>query len=571
MAWQVPCQGNDSRSQWISSNKPIKKCPASKMTGHKYSKWINMITHKPLPAQYIVRPYIKTPSIPLYLPGGFTADRVSKLTTAVLNKHVKHKLWREMESRMGLLDSMRTQLQYYDQLSFKNGMEYPNEFKLFYASIEDQIEYVECCLSQLDIKDTIDQVPEGDSNFSYTNFSPINLTPIVVTKGEPLRKHWSRYLKQYRVKDLYSKYSLIIRKPSPKPDLASEMLTRASYNARRSVMLQRTYAEVGTRNEQGWFMVFDTLTLSPDMQRAFYENPNALRDYFRNIARAVLRAEGRSVTDDHSDCYSYLCVPEYGGERGRLHFHALHFMRTLPKDSKDPNFGRNVRNRRQIDSLRGFWGYGFSQPIAIRYKGDAFTRRGWLTPIGKDGKPMQMKPPQAVAGYVCKYINKNVSQKCSDKVTQTRMKSCPIQLPQNPAFQKAFRVRSSRHFGRASLPTQDLSVAALLELTNLDNSLTPYPRILRHCARQELAKRASMLTLAEIRECALPQPNLLKLLRSTMQMETRFNQQSFMSTMTLPLTVKDISDETALWLQRESLEFWTRQNRTAHAFVGAPK
>src|SRR5207302_2430621 len=60
------------------------------------------------------------------------------------------------------------------------------------------------------------------------------------------------------------------------------------------------------------------------------DNPNALRDYFRDIGRMVLAAEGRKANDSHADCYQYFCVPEYGTANGRLHFHAVHFMRTLP-------------------------------------------------------------------------------------------------------------------------------------------------------------------------------------------------------------------------------------------------
>src|SRR5690606_40129018 len=72
--------------------------------------------------------------------------------------------------------------------------------------------------------------------------------------------------------------------------------------------------------------------------------PNALRDYFRDIGRMVLAAEGRKANDSHADCYQYFCVPEYGTANGRLHFHAVPFMRTLPTGSVDPNFGRRVRN-----------------------------------------------------------------------------------------------------------------------------------------------------------------------------------------------------------------------------------
>src|SRR5205085_11874890 len=75
---------------------------------------------------------------------------------------------------------------------------------------------------------------------------------------------------------------------------------------------------------------------------AFYDNPNALRDYFRDIGRMVLAAEGRKANDSHADCYQYFCVPEYGTANGRLHFHAVHFMRTLPTGSVDPNFGRQI-------------------------------------------------------------------------------------------------------------------------------------------------------------------------------------------------------------------------------------
>src|SRR5438874_3699683 len=71
----------------------------------------------------------------------------------------------------------------------------------------------------------------------------------------------------------------------------------------------------------------DTLTLADDRLEAFYDNPNALRDYFRDIGRMVLAAEGRKANDSHADCYQYFCVPEYGTANGRLHFHAVHFMR----------------------------------------------------------------------------------------------------------------------------------------------------------------------------------------------------------------------------------------------------
>src|SRR5207245_9101221 len=103
-----------------------------------------------------------------------------------------------------------------------------------------------------------------------------------------------------------------------------------------------------------------------DRLEAFYDNPNALRDYFRDIGRMVLAAEGRKANDLHADCYQYFCVPEYGTANGRLHFHAVHFMRTLPTGSVDPNFGRRVRNQigRASCRERGWRGAGDGGLIA---------------------------------------------------------------------------------------------------------------------------------------------------------------------------------------------------------------
>src|SRR5437660_7087748 len=43
---------------------------------------------------------------------------------------------------------------------------------------------------------------------------------------------------------------------------------------------------------------------------------------------------------------------------------------------RSPNFGRRVRNRRQLNSLQNTWPYGYSMPIAVRYTQDAFSRSG---------------------------------------------------------------------------------------------------------------------------------------------------------------------------------------------------
>src|SRR5947209_3621295 len=130
----------------------------------------------------------------------------------------------------------------------------------------------------------------------------------------------------------------------------------------------------------GWFIVFDTLTLADDRLEAFYNNPNALRDYFRDIGRMVLAAEGRKANDSHADCYQYFCVPESGTANGRLHFHAVHFMRTLPTGSVDPNFGRRVRNRRRLIALKYTWTSGHSHTIGRPYPQTSFSQASSTQP-----------------------------------------------------------------------------------------------------------------------------------------------------------------------------------------------
>src|SRR5258708_543820 len=110
-------------------------------------------------------------------------------------------------------------------------------------------------------------------------------------------------------------------------DECSRLLEAPTMKSRRGFAIQRLMNAMRQAHADGWFIVFDTLTLADDRLEAFYDNPNALRDYFRDIGRMVLAAEGRRANDSHADCYQYFCVPEYGTANGRLHFHAVHFMR----------------------------------------------------------------------------------------------------------------------------------------------------------------------------------------------------------------------------------------------------
>src|SRR5258706_503361 len=134
-----------------------------------------------------------------------------------------------------------------------------------------------------------------------------------------------------------------------------------------------------------------------------------------------------------------------------LHFHAVHFMRTLPTGSVDPNFGRRVRNRRQLNSLQNTWPYGYSMPIAVRYTQDAFSRSGWLWPVDAKGEPLKATSYMAVGFYVAKYVNKKSDMDLAAKGLGAKEWNNSLKTKLSLLPKKLFRIRMSRNFGMKML------------------------------------------------------------------------------------------------------------------------
>src|SRR5437867_11580200 len=66
-------------------------------------------------------------------------------------------------------------------------------------------------------------------------------------------------------------------------DECSRLLEASTMKSRRGFAIERLMNAMRHAHADGWFIVFDTLTLADDRLEAFYDNPNALRDYFRDI------------------------------------------------------------------------------------------------------------------------------------------------------------------------------------------------------------------------------------------------------------------------------------------------
>src|SRR5579864_5541583 len=431
----------------------------------------------------------------------FDFERIESLKPAIepcgistLSQSPMLRFHKQMDNRIKLLEEIlffRMQ-----GVEFDNGDMYVDGHKAAsdvrdeFVSVTEKLmdELAQCynVLPQLDINNTIDHRPEGDEKWFLENEKTVTQFCRKLAAERPL-------------KDIRDEYNYPKKKGIK--DECSRLLEASTMKSRRGFAIQRLMNAMRQAHADGWFIVFDTLTLADDRLEAFYDNPNALRDYFRDIGRMVLAAEGRKANDSHADCYQYFCVPEYGTANGRLHFHAVHFMRTLPTGSVDPNFGRRVRNRRQLNSLQNTWPYGYSMPIAVRYTQDAFSRSGWLWPVDAKGEPLKATSYMAVGFYVAKYVNKKSDMDLAAKGLGAKEWNNSLKTKLSLLPKKLFRIRMSRNFGM------------------------------------------KMLTMT----------NLLKFMRASIKMIGVSNLQSFIASMTQKLTLSDISDESKNYLDKAGI------------------
>src|SRR5258706_14743481 len=145
-------------------------------------------------------------------------------------------------------------------------------------------------LPQLDSKNTVGRRPDGDDAWFLENEKTVTQFCRKLAAERPL--------KDFRDEDNYAKKKGI-------KDECSRLLEASTMKSRRGFAIQRLMNAMRQAHVDGWFIVFDTITLADDRLEAFYDNPIAFLDYFRDIGRMVLAAEGRKANDSHADCYQY--------------------------------------------------------------------------------------------------------------------------------------------------------------------------------------------------------------------------------------------------------------------------
>src|SRR5690625_7086367 len=97
------------------------------------------------------------------------------------------------------------------------------------------------------------------------------------------------------LKDIRDEYNY--HKKKGIKDECSRLLEASTMKSRRGFAIKRLMNAMRQAHADGWFIVFDTLTLADDRLEAFYDNPNALHDYFCFFVLIVLDAECRSAND----------------------------------------------------------------------------------------------------------------------------------------------------------------------------------------------------------------------------------------------------------------------------------
>lgn len=459
-------------------------------------------------------------------------DIIASCGATLLNQYPYQQMYKQSLARIKLLDKIRL----YHTTTDINDVQQIDPDINFLLSL-----HYNCVLPviiNLDINNTIDHTSETTTE-------------------------WSKYITENPAKLIMQELKYP-PKPKAYQDEATKQLLIVQNKSRASYMKQRIHHQMKISHQKGWFVVFDTLTLSPDKVKAFYDNPNAIRDYTRNIGRKVNQALGLPARAKYTDNYQYICVPEYGTQKGRLHFHLVHLLKALPKGTIDPIQGRTMQQikimqkmkpsatDRAVNTLRGMWNYGMTMPIAVRYTGDAYKNKlGWLHPIDtKSENKLQLKPLMAVGHYIAKYINKSSDQDLIKKQLTNGNNKWTQELRKtlNKLPTHTWKIRTSRGFGMDVLSMKTLPMATLAELTKLHWSVTPISSVLKKNAQKEIKSRLGTLTVREL-PALLPETiNLLTSLRTSMSEIQEFSQLNSTSIMTPKLLLSGISNLTEAYL-----------------------
>src|SRR5207247_250966 len=134
----------------------------------------------------------------------------------------------------------------------------PAELVSVTEKLMDELAQCYNVLPQLDINNTIDHRPEGDEKWFLENEKTVTQFCRKLAAERPL-------------KDIRDEYNYPKKKGIK--DECSRLLEASTMKSRRGFAIQRLMNAMRQAHADGWFIVFDTLTLADDRLEAFYDNP----------------------------------------------------------------------------------------------------------------------------------------------------------------------------------------------------------------------------------------------------------------------------------------------------------
>jgi len=200
------------------------------------------------------------------------------------------------------------------------------------------------------------------------------------------------------------------------------LVAKQARKASNGQAMFRLVCEAFEKRHQGWYPIFNTLTVAPEhLDKVFEKGSRCWRNHIRKVKRAVQIEVYGSVREaqNQPEVLTYFACVERGSETGRLHIHCLMWLKALPAGWRDPNSRFSYTSThppapalREIQELKEYWNYGFSSPIAVRTSADdPYSKLGWRFPVARDelGNYSAIKTSdiRAICYYVVKYLVKD--------------------------------------------------------------------------------------------------------------------------------------------------------------------
>lgn len=399
------------------------------------------------------------------------------------------------------------------------------------------------------------------------------------------------------------------------PDKVTRDMRKEQLESQGAMQKQKLKWSLKCAHESGWYIIFDTVTLQNEKLFNYCADETAVRDYTKACANMVMDAEIKDGLYEKKNkpgsnkYYQYFCAPEYGSANGRLHFHILHLVRTLPENMRqDPCKGMNpvqqkefkTTGKEQADAqnivtpFKDLWKYGIIQKtLAVRYDNDAYKKDGWKTPVDQvTGETKRGRVMDMVANYVTKYVTKVVNQSIEAYESDHDASAKTTELSVNMAAWRGIvkrhvpsyidvknpKISMSRSLGRDGvLSMGKLEHHDVITIANVSGHVTPFGKIFRKVAKEELLARFLMhdVTLSDITIPELsalsPEDTPMSLRRRIEQGDMDAQEQYLAQIQYVYLEEDDLSDEVMAYLAKNTALYTVKEKEKEKKWLTTTK